>query len=82
MLEIRTDLNERERAGYAEQLQNFSEIAAKAADALRGHRDTEAMAHVMILLLSGSFLKELLDIAQAALKRAKEQDEFPSVIGG
>lgn len=59
---IVTDLNDRERHRYAQQIGKVSEAARSLAEALRSGDDTTALVQLALLGLSGNVLNELTDI--------------------
>lgn len=76
---IITDLNQRERAKYAEAMDGMAEAARSLAAALREADDTTALMNLVPLALTSGAVHDLLSIFKAAT--TAEVPDHPPVIG-
>ena len=70
---ITTDLNQRERAKFAEMARAVSKHAATLADAIEADDDTKLMIEFMIFSIAASSLNELQEILIASLEVVKDK---------
>lgn len=74
---IQTDMNQRERRKYADQLRKVGEAATKAAEALEAEADEDAMIQILSFsLIGGSLQKELLEIYKDAADASKASSDL------
>ena len=62
-----TDLNDRERKKYADQIDSHIVAMAKVAEALRSSDDAMAAINLVIACMSASFYPELMSIFESSV---------------
>jgi hypothetical protein len=81
-VELKTDMNDRERDRFAVMLRGMAEAANGAANALEKRYDQGFLVSFMVLTLSSGFMKEVHSILESSLKKMKDDPvEFPPIIG-
>lgn len=79
---IKTDLNTRERAHYAELFRKNAELVNEIAECIEKEDDEKMIMKFTMFMLMNLSMREFVEIVEQAISASNNEPEFPSIIGG